>query len=73
MHIADVEETFNHPLNDSEMTRVLAELQADPQWSVEPGEHTADHLVCVLVHTPSGTRLEIAQERSVAHMWNTTI
>jgi hypothetical protein len=32
-----------------------------------------DRLTCVLVHLPSGTRVPVAQERSMVGIWNSRI
>jgi hypothetical protein len=73
MDVQEVVEALDHPMNDHELSRILAVLHADPQWGVVSEEHTEDRLTCVLVHHPSGTRIDVAQERSMVHLWNSTI
>ena len=36
-------------------------------------EDDDDRLTCVLVHHPSGTRVPVAQERSMVGIWNSRI
>lgn len=73
MSVHDVIELFNHPLGDGEMRQALQALQADPDWSLLSNERHSDQLTCVLVHHPSGARVNVAQERSIVGMWNSRI
>ena len=73
MSVQDVIELFNHPLGDSEMRQALRALEADPAWSFVPNEDQDDRLVFGLVHHPSGTTVNVAQERSIVGMWNSRI
>jgi len=66
-------ELFNHPLGESELHQALRALEADPAWSRVPDEDDDNRLTCVLVHHPSGTRLSVAQERSMIGIWNARI
>jgi hypothetical protein len=71
--VQELVETPDHPMNDDELGRILTVLHVDPQWSVVLEEHTAVRLTGVLVHHPSGTRIDVAQERSVVHRWNAAL
>jgi len=77
MSVQDVIELFNHPLGESELHQALRALEADPAWSRVPDEDEHedddDRLTCVLVHHPSGTRVPVAQERSMVGIWNSRI
>lgn len=73
MSVQDVIDLFNHPLGDGEMRRALQALEADAAWSYVPDEDQADRLTCVLVHQPSGARVNVAQERSLVGIWNSLI
>jgi hypothetical protein len=78
MSVHDVIELFNHPLGQSELHQALRALEADPAWSRVPDEDEHeddddDRLTCVLVHHPSGTRVPVAQERSMVGIWNSRI
>ncbi len=55
------------------MRRALRALAADVTWSLVPEEESADRLTCVLVHQPSGNRVDVAQERSLVGIWNSRI
>jgi hypothetical protein len=73
MSVQDVIELFNHPLEDGEMRQALRALEADPAWSFVSKEHQDDRLVFGLVHHPSGTTVNVAQERSIVGLWNARI
>jgi len=68
-----VVDLFNHPLAEGEVRRALRALAADVTWSLVPEEESADRLTCVLVHQPSGNRVDVAQERSLVGIWNSRI
>jgi hypothetical protein len=55
------------------MRQALEALEADPAWSVVSKEDQDDRLVFGLVHRPSGTTVNVAQERSMVGMWNSQI
>jgi hypothetical protein len=73
LSVQDVVDLFNHPLGEGEMRRAWQALAADTAWSLVPEEESADRLTCVLVHQPSGTRVQVAQERSLVGIWNSRI
>ena len=68
MSVHDVSELFNHPLGDGEMRQALRALEADPAWSFVSNEDHDDRLMFGLVHRPSGTKVNVAQERSIVGM-----
>lgn len=69
----DLIELFNHPLGEEEMRRARQALAADAAWSCLLDEDHADRLTCTLVHQASGTRVHVAQERSLVGIWNSRI
>ncbi len=73
MRREDVAELFNHPMNDAEMQRAVADLRADPLWSVQYEHATSDALTLLVTHNPSGAQCRIVQERSILGQWNSTI
>jgi len=73
MSVHDVVELFNHPLRDGEMRQALRALEADPAWSLVSNEDQDDRRVFGLVHHPSGTKVNVAQERSIVGMWHARI
>ena len=77
MSVQDVIELFNRPLGESELHQALRALEADPAWSRVPDEDEDEdddnRLTCVLVHHPSGTKVNVAQERSIVGMWHARI
>ena len=73
MGVEDVIELFNHPLGDGEMRLARQALAADAAWSCLLDEDHADRLTCTLVHQASGTRVHVAQERSLVGLWNSCI
>jgi hypothetical protein len=73
LSVQDVVELFNHPLGEGALRRALQALAADVAWRLVPQEETADRLTCVLLHQPSGARVDVDQERSVVGLWNSRI
>jgi hypothetical protein len=73
LNFQDVVELFNHPLAEGALRRALQALAADVAWRLVPEEDTADRLRCVLLHQPSGARVDVDQERSVVGLWNSRI
>lgn len=73
MLLESVAELFNHPLNDTEMQRAIADLSADPLWSVVSEREPGDVLTLQLAYIPTGAQLRIVQERSILGQWNSTI
>ena len=55
------------------MRQALPALEADPAWSFVSNEDQDDLLILDLVHRPSGTKVNVAQERSILGMWHTRI
>jgi hypothetical protein len=73
LSVQDVVELFNHPLGEGALRRALQALAADVAWRLVPEEETAERLRCVLLHQPSGARVEVDQERSLLGLWNSRI
>jgi hypothetical protein len=73
LSVQDVVELFNHPLGEGALRRAVQALAADVAWRLVPQEDTADRLRCVLLHQPSGARVEVDQERSLLGLWNSRI
>lgn len=73
MRLEDVAELFNHPLNDAEMQRAIADLSADPLWSVVAEREPSDVLTLQLAYIPTCAQIHIVQERSILGQWNSTI
>lgn len=73
MSVQDVVELFNHPLGDGELRLALRTLDADSDWTGVPGEDDDAQLTFTLVHSPTGVRVNVAQERSLLGIWNSRI
>ena len=73
MRLEDVRELFNRPLGDAEIRRAIADLEADPHWSVVVEQEDGEALTLLLVHAPTGSRVRVVQEPGIAGMWNPTI
>lgn len=73
MDVPEVIDLFNHPLSDGEMRLARQAIAADAAWRCEPDEEQDDRLTFVLVHGPSGTRVIVAQERSLIGYWNSLL
>jgi hypothetical protein len=64
---------MTRPLSDAEIRRAVADLEADPHWSVVVEQEDGEALTLLLVHAPTGRRVRVVQERSIVGMWNSTI
>ena len=73
MRLEDVRELFNRPLSDAEIQRAVADLEADPHWSVVVEQEDGGALTLLLVHAPTSSQVRVVQERSIVGMWNSTI
>lgn len=69
----EVAEVFNHPLDTTQLRRTIDDLAQDPSWTIVAQHEEGETLTLQLLYRPTGSPLQVAQERSLLGLWNSTI